>query len=78
MILPAALHAVDNLSYIALKPGSAIRLLLWTSTGDEFETYADKDGWFMFRDVPPGAHVLTPQNTRFMFPEVRSLARNFR
>jgi len=62
---------VDNLSYIALKPGSAIRLLLWTSTGDELETYADKDGWFTFRDVPTGAHILTPQNTRFIFPEVR-------
>lgn len=37
----------------------------------QIRTFADKEGAFSLKGVPtPGAHVISPYNTRFVFPEV--------
>lgn len=38
----------------------------------QLRTFAARDGSFALRDVPPGRHVVSAYNTRFVYPEARA------
>jgi hypothetical protein len=51
-------------------------LLLTGAAGEVSRTFADRDGWFTLRGVPPGSYLLTTINPTFVYPEVRRFARS--
>lgn len=62
---------MDAFNFVALPAGTVTELVVRTPEGDAVRTFADREGWFTLRGVPPGRYVLTVQgNLRFIFPEV--------
>ncbi|KIY99693.1 hypothetical protein MNEG_8272 [Monoraphidium neglectum] len=64
-----AFTTVDGLNTEPLPPGSVIEVIATSSSGQEIRTFADKDGLFWLREVPPGTHIVSAYNIKFVFPE---------
>jgi hypothetical protein len=63
-------NQVDGLNFLSLPAGASPELVLRLGDGDALRTFADRDGWFALRGVPPGTHHLSVHSPKFLYPEV--------